>query len=276
MVGTVLITGCSSGFGKTAVGRFVEAGWRVVATMRDTADWKATTASENVAVLPLDVQDAGSIRSAMAAAVDRFGRIECVVNNAGHSLLSVFEATPLDAVKRLFEVNVFGPMLVMQAAIPHFREMGGGRFVNVSSSSAIVPDPLMSVYAASKWAVEGFSEGVRYELEGQNITVKLVEPGLVRETNIFRQTAENSEGLPIPPSYQGYHDRIMTTFTRSSTVALATVDEVAATIVSAANDDTDTFRFVVGGDAAKAAQMRRESSEAAYDAWARSRFPRAS
>jgi NAD(P)-dependent dehydrogenase (short-subunit alcohol dehydrogenase family) len=251
--------------------RFREANWNVVATMLDTSAWSVPP-SENWLVLPLDIRDTASIRAALAQAIERFGRVDCVVNNAGMGLFSVFEATPMETVRALFETNVFGAMQVTQAVLPHFHESGGGRIVNVSSTSAIVPEPLLSVYSATKWAVDGFTECLRYELATQNIVVKLVEPGLVKETNFLQRAYEKSQAVPVPPSYQGYVDRVAQMYMGPSSFQLGTAEDVAAAIFAAATDETDQLRYNVGEDSKTLAHMRRETSEAEYNAWALSRY----
>ncbi len=268
---TVLITGCSSGFGKAAALRFRDADWNVVATMTNTGAW-SEPGSENVLVLPLDIRDDGSIGAALARAIDHFGRVDCVVNNAGMGLFSVFEATPMETVRALFETNVFGAMRVMQAVLPHFRDNGGGCIVNVSSSSAIVPEPLLSVYSASKWAVDGFTESVRHELATQNIVVKLVEPGLVKETNFIQRALETSQVVPVPRTYRAYADQIAQMYLGPTPFRLSTAMDVADAIFAAATDDTDQLRYNVGEDSRTLAHMRRETSEAEYNAWTLARY----
>ena len=268
---TVLITGCSSGFGKAAALRFRDADWNVVATMMNTEAWSEPP-SENLLVLPLDIRDARAIGAALARAIDRFGRVDCVVNNAGMGLFSVFEATPMETVRALFETNVFGAMRVMQAIFPHFRDNGGGRIVNVSSSSAIVPEPLLSVYSASKWAVDGFTESVRHELATQNIVVKLVEPGLVKETNFIQRALETSQVVPVPPTYRAYADQIAQMYLGPSPFRLSTAMDIADAIFAAVTDDTDQLRTNVGEDSMTLAHMRRETSEVEYNAWTLARY----
>ncbi len=272
MTKTVLITGCSSGFGKAAVVTFRQAGWNVIATMRNIAGWPETDRSKNVLVVPLDVVDTASIEAAFKRGVAHFGTLDCVVNNAGQALLSVFETTPLTSTRAVFETNIFGPIQVMQNAIPYLRENGGGHIVNVSSGSAITPDPLMAPYAASKWALEGLTESLRFELETQNIRVKLVEPGFVASTNFVQQVRKTSGSIPVPDSYQGFVDQTMSMFMEELPFELATERDVADAILAAASDGTGQLRYVVGGDARVSAHMRRETSEVDYLAWAHSRF----
>lgn len=255
---TVLITGCSSGFGRAAALEFLKTGWRVAATMRKTSDWHDGEPSDDLLLLALDVENSGSIQVAIAQAI--------------RGLVSVFEATPMEAARSLFETNFFGYMRVMQAAIPHFRANGGGRFVNVSSGSGIRPEPLMSIYGASKHAVEAFSESVAYELATQNVSVKLIEPGMVKGTNFMQQTQQSSQAIPVPPSYQPFIEQIMAMYMGRSPEGLGTEQDVAKAIVAAASDQTQELRTQIGSDTTKAAHMRWETSEKEYSAWTLSMF----
>ena len=268
---TVLITGCSSGIGKAAAELFFDEGWNVVATMPDPGKWRGT-ASERLLVSALDVGDPASIAAALAAATTRFSRVDCVVNNAGQALLSVVETTPIEKALRIFDINLFGTIRVMQAVLPHFRQHGCGRFVNVSSGSAITPDPFMAIYAASKSAVEGLTEGMRFELASQGVAVKLVEPGRIPTTNFDATVQANSRDLPVPESYQSDLDKIVAFFSKPPAEDVATKGEVAQTIFAAATDRTDTLRFLVGKDVEKTAHMRRETSEVEYLRWSSERF----
>jgi NAD(P)-dependent dehydrogenase (short-subunit alcohol dehydrogenase family) len=267
---TVLITGSSSGFGRAAVRRFRARGWNVVATARRADAWADEPPAEDLLACTLDVTDAASIDTAVGAALTRFGRLDCLVNNAGAGLLSVFESTPMTTVRDLFDTNVFGMMMVTRAALPHLAAQGG-RVVTVASGSGIVPEPLMSVYSATKFAVEGFTESLRHELIGRGVGVKLVEPGLVRETNFVQRTTETSLAVPVPPDYEDYFARVLAGYQQESPYRLATESEVAEAIVTAATDDTSQLRHIVGEDTEAYAHQRRETSEKDYNEWALAR-----
>lgn len=271
MTKSVLITGSSSGFGKAAALKFRERGWRVAATMRDPSRWQEA-ADPDLLLLPLDVGNEASVSAAVDQAIAKWGKIDCVVNNAGQAVVSVLETTPIEVARGIFDTNLFGVIRVMQRVLPHFRAVGGGRFVNLGSSSAIAPEPLMSVYSASKFAAEGLAEAARYELAAFNVTVKLVEPGFVKETNILASTLENAKAAPVPAAYRQYYDKMITDFLGEMPYRFATEAEVAAAIVAAASDETGQFRFVVGEDAEASAHMRRATSEPVYDAWARGKY----
>lgn len=269
---TVLITGSGSGLGRAARLLFDERGWNIVSTSRTLTAEHTAAGSERVLVLPLDVRDPAAVSAALAATITRFDRVDCVVNNAGTGLFSVFEATPMALVRDMFDTNVFGLMQVTQAAVPYFRDVGGGRLINLSSGAGIVPEPLMSVYAATKFAVEGFTESLRYELAGEDVMVALIEPGLVTGTGFLPRTAQSSAAIPVPPPYQGLVEQMSAVWQRESPYGLATEAAVAEVILAAATDDPPRLRYVVGQDAQTSARMRRQTSEPEYDAWATARY----
>src|SRR6202045_5332484 len=134
MTKTAFITGCSSGFGKATATKFHDVGWNVVAPMRNPDDWDGPD-SNRLFLHALDVTDPASIRSAFDAGVARFGSVDAVVNVAGIGLFSVFETTTDETARSVFETNLFGPIDIMRVAIPHLREHGGGRIVNLTSAS---------------------------------------------------------------------------------------------------------------------------------------------
>lgn len=263
MTKTVLITGCSTGLGNTAAKKFADEGWNVVATMRKPDQSLATEHPERIAVTALDITDPASIEAAIAAGVARFGKIDAVVNNAGVSVISVFEATPMNAIRGVFETNVFGTMNVIQAITPYFRGQGGGIIVNVTSNIGFSSFPLFSVYAASKHAVEGLSESLAYELESQNISLKLVEPGSMLSTNFGANTMSASQDASVPESYKPYFDHMMQCM-MSFPFGNADVNKVAEQIYAAANDESDRLRFLSGPDAEETARLRWTTSEDAY------------
>jgi len=155
---TILITGCSTGLGKTAALHFADKGWNVVATMRRPQESTHFADCPNVLVTRLDVQDSASISAAIDAGIARFGKIDALVNNAGFGLFGVFETLPIEKVKEQFDVNVFGVMDVTRAILPHFRRNKAGLILNISSGAGVFTLPALSLYCASKFALEGFSE----------------------------------------------------------------------------------------------------------------------
>jgi len=238
---TVLITGCSSGYGLETARHFHAQGWRVVATMR-TPRPDLLPSDERLSVLPLDVTRPESIAAALRAS----GPIDVLVNNAGIGLFGAFEATPMRTVREIFETNTFGVMAMAQAVIPRFRERGAGTIINVTSSATLAPMPLVAAYTASKTAVEGFTASLAHELEAVGVTVKLVEPGYAPTTRFTVNGEERMRGL-IPEAYTDFAQRIFATlsagghFTRELDVARA--------VWQAANDLSGTLRFPAGADA---------------------------
>ena len=186
---TVLITGSNSGIGKAAVTLFSEKGWNVAATMRSLETGKDLSALPGVRLYALDVTDHASITRTFDAVTKHFGRIDVVVNNAGYGLSGVFEEISQESIERQFATNVFGLMRVTREAISHMRERGAGTIVQISSMGGRITFPLYSPYHATKWAVEGFSESLHYELTALNIKLKLVEPGLIK-TDFAGRSAE--------------------------------------------------------------------------------------
>ena len=277
---TVLITGASSGFGRTTAGVFAANGWNVVATMRRPDAGGALAGADGVLVARLDVQDPVSIRDAIDAGLARFGRIDAVINNAGFGLFGVFESTPRAKVLEQFEVNVFGAMDVTRAILPHFRERRAGVLVNVSSGAGVFGLPLMSLYCASKFALEGFSEALMYELAPLGVTVKIVEPGGVLSTGFVARNAAEAGGVEPPADYRDVLSGADAVFGRLRSQRLATEGHVAGVIYAAATDGTDQLRYVATDDIQPRVKARRETSEPEYMAFMRSLFdvrqPRAS
>ncbi|MFM2089338.1 MAG: hypothetical protein RLZZ237_4207 [Pseudomonadota bacterium] len=268
---TIFITGASSGIGKAAAKRFAEQGWNVVATLRNPADETELCNSERLLVTRLDVQDKASIGAAVDAAVAHFGGIDVLVNNAGFSLFGVFEALSPQKIQEQFAVNVFGLMDVTRALLPVLRQQGGGTIINVSSSGGIITVPLMSMYHATKFAVEGFSESLSYELASQNISVKLIEPGAVRTqfgARMFSEFAHN----PSLASYDVYIEKIKALYDGMLTGDTSSAEQVAEVIFGAATDQSARLRYVIGEDIAELVRIRREMGEDSYLALMRAQF----
>lgn len=261
---TVLITGCSTGIGRAAALHFAAQGWNVAATMRGPDPALADAFPDRIFVAPLDVADPDGVTAAIAATVARFGTLDLVVNNAGITILSIFEATPPDAARRIFETNLFGPMNVIRAALPHLRA-GGGTIVNVTSGVGIAAMPLLSLYSASKQALEGLSESLSYELESQGIAVKLVESGAVRTTSFTASGMAASQDVPVPAGYQGWFDHMLRTmidYPFPDTEEQAVVE----TIYRAATDPEPRLRYPIGPDVEEYARLRWSTSEDEYRA----------
>lgn len=181
----VLITGCSSGFGRMAALRFQEKGWQVIATMRRPEAEKELNLLPNVWVIRLDVSDDESVQEAIRASVERFGRIDVLVNNAGYGAFGFLEEASEEEIRHQMDVNFFGTLRCIRAVLPHMRRQGEGVIINISSLAGSIGMPFASLYNASKFAVQGLSEGLQYELEPFGIKVKVVAPGGFK-TNFFK------------------------------------------------------------------------------------------
>ena len=191
----------------------------------------------NVLVTRLDVQDHDSIKQAIEAGIARFGRIDALINNAGYGQYGLFEAIPREKVQEQFDVNVFGVMDVTRAILPHFRKNKGGLIINISSGAGLFTLPMISLYCASKFALEGFSEALAYELASQNIIVKLVEPhGGVNDTSFFERTGRASAGDDPVTDYDDFVARTKEAFAKMTAARTTGADQVARVIYDAATN----------------------------------------
>lgn len=238
---TVMITGCSSGYGLAIARHFHAQGWNVVATMRTLRE-DLLPRDERLRVVALDVTKAESI----AAAVEAAGPIDVLINNAGIGVLGAFEAMPISTVREVFETNTFGVMAMTQAVLPQFRARRAGLIINVTSSTTLQPMPLVAVYTASKAAVESFTASLALELAEFDVRVKLVIPGYCPNTSFASNGAPRMEGL-IPEAYAPFAGRIFAAFGQRTIVTKES--DVAEVTWQAANDARETLRFPAGPDA---------------------------
>lgn len=246
---TVLITGCSSGYGLETARYFLDRDWQVIATMR-TAREDVLPHSPRLRVLSLDVTDPESIRRTLEAA----GPIDVLVNNAGIGLISAFESTPMDTVREIFETNTFGTMAMAHAVLPQFRERKSGVIVNVTSTVTLLPLLLLSVYTASKAAINAFTESLALELQTFNIRVRLVLPGRSSETRF----GENARPLMQNSTSEPYAALAQSLFARMAEPAPFTrLQDVAEAVWHAANDPSSPMRIPAGADAVALASSTR-------------------
>jgi NAD(P)-dependent dehydrogenase (short-subunit alcohol dehydrogenase family) len=244
---TVLITGTSSGVGEATAKAFLADGWNVVATARDPATVLREVDDPRLLRARLDLTDTHSITAAFEQASSRFSAIDVIVNNAGIGLAGPLEGISLNQLREHFEVNVFGVAAVCQAAAAHMRSLGHGLIINVTSLTGRTGVPFLSPYCSSKFAVEGLTEALHYELRPFGIRVKLVEPGGVR-TRFSHIWAEH-------PAYSPAADNVRQTMVRGGEKA-ALPDRVAKVILAAAKDSSDRLRYAAT-DAVPALFMRR-------------------
>lgn len=244
---TVLITGCSSGFGLETAQYFLDRDWKVVATMRNPRE-DVLRPSERLRVLKLDVTDPQSV----CQAVDEAGAIDVLVNNAGIGLISVFEGTSMKTVREIFETNTFGTMALTRALLPQFRQRESGVIVNVTSSVTLRPLPLLSVYTASKAAITAFTESLALELQPFNVRVRLVVPGRSPETP-FGKNAQSRMQAGVPEAYADFAQGVFARVGQSASPVTHARD-VAEAIWRAANDPTCPMRTAAGADAVALAE----------------------
>lgn len=245
---TVLITGCSSGFGLDIAKYFLERGWKVIATMRTPRE-DILPRSDQLRILPLDVRDDESVRLALEAA----GPIDVLVNNAGIGFLNALEGTPIDIARELFETNTLGTMRVTQAVLPQFRQRRAGMIINVTSSVTLKSLPLLSVYTASKAAVNAFTESLALELSPFNIDVRIVLPGAAPSTSFGKSARARMEVQGgFPEAYAGFAQAIIGQMQQPGRVLTQSAD-VAEAVWRAATDPSCPMRLPAGADAIAAA-----------------------
>jgi NAD(P)-dependent dehydrogenase (short-subunit alcohol dehydrogenase family) len=237
----ILITGCSSGFGLAIAQKFVNAGWDLVATMR-TPRHDILPPSDSLEILPLDVTSPESI----AIAVEAAGTIDALVNNAGVGMLNVLEGSQMSKIRELFETNVFGAMAMTKAVLPQMRVRRSGVIVNVSSSVTLAPLPALSVYSASKAALNAFTESLAIEAALFGVRAKLVLPGSAPTTG-FGKNAVSRMGMEIPEPYEVFvHDYL--TKLRSST-DVTTAENVAEAVWRSVTEIDAPMKIPAGADA---------------------------
>ncbi len=254
---TIFITGASSGIGLETALYFFEREWNVVATMRNPDKRRTPLHDKGLPdLLHLDVMDSASIRAAILCALDKYQKIDVLVNNAGYAVYGPFEATTREQAARQFDTNVFGLMEVTREILPVFRRQQGGVLINVASMGGRIGFPLYTLYNSTKWAVEGFSEALQYELRPLNIKVKLIEPGVIR-TDFFERSLDPVDSTALTEAYGKILKRGEK---RTGERILRTGSEphaVAQTIYRAATDGSWRLRYSVGLDAWQVSLLRR-------------------
>lgn len=246
MKNTILITGASSGIGKATAFQFLKKGWNVIATMRKPESETELNQLDNVLVTRLDVLDLESIDNAVNEGIDRFGRIDVLLNNAGYGAYGPLEAFDRTNVVRQFNTNVIGLLDVTRAVLPHMRENKSGTIVNISSIGGKMTFPLGSLYHGTKFAVEGISESLSFELGSIGLKVKIVEPGMINTDFSGRSLDfQNNEGLA---EYQPIVGAVMAGFSQAGQNS-SEPEVVANVIFEAATDNSDQLRYRAGADA---------------------------
>lgn len=250
---TILITGASTGFGKLAAKKFQKEDWNVIATMRSPEKETELNQLSNVLVVRLDVTDKDSIQQSVQKGIEKFGSIDVLVNNAGYGAMGPMEAATDAQIRRQMDVNFFGLIDVTKSVLPHMRSEKSGIIINISSIGGRITFPFLSLYHASKFAVEGLTEGMQYELNPLGIQLKLVEPGAFK-TN-FGTGSLDLIDVSNTPDYQ----ENMQNFLQAIEGAMANSADpqaVADKIFEAATDGSEQLRYLVGEDALQMAAAR--------------------
>jgi NAD(P)-dependent dehydrogenase (short-subunit alcohol dehydrogenase family) len=238
MAKTILITGASTGIGRATAIYFAEKGWDVAATMRDPAKADSSLKHPQITLFTLDVTDEHTITSAIAAVLGRYQKIDVLLNNAGYGLLGPIEAISREQLHQQFATNVFGLISVTQHVLPVTRSAGGGLIMNVASIGGRIAFPFTAAYHATKFAVEGLSESMRYELAPFNIRVKVMEPG-----GTHTDFATRSMAIAVSDPYRASMNKIMAMFAKMG-LKLPKPDAVAKVIYRAANDSSNRLRYL--------------------------------
>jgi NAD(P)-dependent dehydrogenase (short-subunit alcohol dehydrogenase family) len=252
-----LVTGASSGLGAAAVTALADAGFRVIGTARNTS---RLSPRSGVAYLDLDVTSDESVASVIKEVIERFGRIDVLVNNAGVGATGAAEEFSIAQTQRIFDVNVYGVMRMTKAVLPHMRRHRRGRIVNVSSLSGFVPSPFMSVYVSSKHALEGYSESLDHEVRDQGIRILLVEPGPIN-TPFGANSVVADSPLPLYIEGRRIFDELLEEGTRDGDTPAV----VAKVIVAAATDKNPKMRFPAGSIARRISIARRLAPARTFD-----------
>jgi NAD(P)-dependent dehydrogenase (short-subunit alcohol dehydrogenase family) len=254
---TVFITGASSGIGLETARYFFERGWNVIATMRNPENRRTPLHEMELPdLVHLDVMDGASVRAAVQYTMDKYRKIDVLVNNAGYAVYGPFEATSPSQLTRQYETNVFGLMDVTREVLPVFRRQKGGILISVTSMGGRIGFPLYSLYNSTKWAVEGFTEALQYELKPLNIKVKLIEPGVIK-TDFYDRSLDPVDSSTLDDAYTTILKRGER---RSGESAIRNATEprvVAQVIYRAATDNSRRLRYPVGVDALQVALLRR-------------------
>ena len=258
---TILITGASSGIGKETAKLFQSKGWNVIATMRNPENETALKSLDNVWVAKLDVLDLNSIRNAVNEGIKKFGRIDVLLNNAGYGAYGTLESFSREKIVRQFNTNVIGLLDVTQAILPHFRQSKSGIIINISSIGGKMTFPLGSLYHGTKFAVEGISESLYYEVEKFGGQVKIVEPGMIATDFSGRSFDFSNDETMV--EYQKIVGALLAAMPAMAENA-SPAGVVAKVIFEAATDGKNQLRYTAGEDAKTLILNRQQYDDATF------------
>lgn len=268
---TVLVTGCSSGIGLATCHVLSRNNFMTYGTVRNLSKAKKIQDlinRENLSlkILRLDVNDNQSIKLAVKKILTDTGRIDVLINNAGYGMFGPVEEITTQDVKNQFETNFFGTIRLIKAIVPMMRKQGNGTIVNISSMVGRFGVPLNSAYVSSKFAVEGLSESISFELEEFGIRVIVIEPGVVK-SDFFHNVKVKGTNLESP--YHKLMERRVNFLDRAMKNSLTSSYDVADTILDALNSKDPKFRYVIGNDATNSLRMRNSLSDRKFMEWIR-------
>ena len=258
-----LVTGASSGIGQAAAVTLAAAGYRVFGTARKPVGGN----TDGVEMIALDVRDDDSVNACVAEVVRKAGRIDAVVNNAGYSQIGALEETTVEEAQQVFDTNFFGVLRVTRAVLPRLRHQGGGRIVNVSSVLGFLPAPFMGLYAASKHALEGYTETLDHEVRGFGVRAVLVQPGFTR-TNI----GHNSQAPKLTLAEYAATRKRVAAVIEAEVGKGADPAAVAAVIRRAVTARSPRPRYVVGFQNKILGVLRRHAPAAVFSRSLRKQF----
>jgi len=240
---TVFITGASSGIGKETAKLFQAKGWNVIATMRNPSTETELNKLKNVLVLKCDVTERGDVKNSIKTGIQTFGNIDVFVNNAGYYIVGAFEAATDEQIKRQIDTNLVGLIDATKEIIPHFRKQKHGTIINVSSIAGNITIPLQTLYHATKWGVDGFSESLQYELRQFNIKVKIIQPGVIKTDFLGRSMTMTS--IDNMKDYHPYCHKVIQNLMKNGEKGTSPKG-VAQTIYRAATDKKSKLRYPTG------------------------------
>jgi len=256
---TIFVTGASSGLGRATAKLFASRGWRVIASMRDPKKEKELGDTSGITLMVLDVTDPHQIEN-VAEQVVTSGGVDVVFNNAGYGLAGALEGLTDEQILRLVNTNMLGTIRTTKAFLQHFREKRAGLFINTTSLGGLVAFPFNSIYHATKWAIEGWSESMAFELNQFGIGIKTIEPGGIR-TDFFTRSLDTGRH----PAYDALVNKFMGMISDPKQMATySTPEQIADVVYEAATDGKDQLRYVAGTDAKSMYAMRLQLGEEAF------------
>lgn len=254
---TIFITGASTGLGKATAKLFASKGWNVIATMRKPENEKELNTINNVTLLPLDVTDPEQVKTTIQRSIE-MGDIDVVFNNAGYGLMGPLESITDEQLERQLDTNLLGTIRVTQAFIPNFRKKQKGLFIATTSIGGLITFPFASVYHATKWALEGWSESMAFELKKIGVGIKTVSPGGIK-TDFLNRSAE----IASHPAYEKWMQQLFAGFDENH---FSSAEQIAEVVYEAATDGKDTLRYVAGEDAKGLYAQRLQLGDEAFRA----------